>query len=273
MTYFNAAIQDWWGSAGFGGRRFDGTIPLLAVGAATAATLAVGVIRRHPLRVAAGAGAALVLWNLTLMSVANEGMVRLGESVSYGDTIAAQARTAHRWFGHPFTYPASLAFALRNGLSPGRFDLLSANRFLGDPRQPYGRVDVGADDEWLLEAGWHGRERDGSSTFRWASGEATVLVPLDHAATLRLQVRLQPLGYSGAPPQQLTAVVNGDPRPAVAVPPGWSIVELTVDRQYWRSGVNRLALRFAWSARPTDVGLGGDTRDLAAQVDYVRVTK
>ena len=34
MTYFNAAIQDWWGSDGFGGRRFDGTIPLFCLGIA-----------------------------------------------------------------------------------------------------------------------------------------------------------------------------------------------------------------------------------------------
>ena len=34
MIYFNASIQDWWGSAGFGGRRFDGTLPLFALGVA-----------------------------------------------------------------------------------------------------------------------------------------------------------------------------------------------------------------------------------------------
>ncbi len=273
MTYFNATIQDWWGSAGFGGRRFDGTIPLLCVGGAAAATVAAGYVQRHPLRAAAAAGAALVLWNLTLMSVANDGIVRIGESVSYGDAFAAQARAAHRWVGNPFTYPASLAFALRNGVSPDRYDLLSANRFLGDPLRPYGRIDVGADDGWLLEAGWHDREREGHTTFRWAAREAVVLVPLDHAATLRVQLRLQPLGYAGAPPQQVTLLVNGDAQPVAAVPGGWNTVELTVERRHWRAGVNRVGLRFASSARPADVGLGRDTRDLAAQVDYVRVTK
>src|SRR4030095_847691 len=34
MIYFNASIQDWWGSAGYGGRRFDGTLPLFVLGAA-----------------------------------------------------------------------------------------------------------------------------------------------------------------------------------------------------------------------------------------------
>jgi len=36
MVWFNASIQDWWGSDGFGGRRFDGIIPIAAIGLATA---------------------------------------------------------------------------------------------------------------------------------------------------------------------------------------------------------------------------------------------
>jgi hypothetical protein len=98
-----------------------------------------------------------------------------------------------------------------------------------------------------------------------------VLLPLDRAATLRLQLRLQPLGYAGSPPQQLTVVVNGDAQPPAPVAAGWNTIELTVDKRHWRGGVNRVALQFAWAARPLDVGLGGDTRALAVQVDYVRV--
>ena len=60
MVYFNASIQDWWGSAGFGGRRFDGTIPLFALGAATLAERAIEWTRRHPFRMVAAAGALLV---------------------------------------------------------------------------------------------------------------------------------------------------------------------------------------------------------------------
>ena len=60
--------------------------------------------------------------------------------------LGAQARVVHRWFGNPFTYPASLVFALRNGVSPGEYDMLRTNRFLADPLQPYGRIDIGAPD-------------------------------------------------------------------------------------------------------------------------------
>ena len=86
MTYFNASIQDWWGSDGFGGRRFDGTIPLFCLGIAAFARSAVELTRRHPLRVVAAGGALLVLWNLTLMSAAQSGLFRIGTPVSFGET-------------------------------------------------------------------------------------------------------------------------------------------------------------------------------------------
>jgi hypothetical protein len=271
MTYFNACIQDWWGSAGYGGRRFDGLIPLFSLGMAAFAGQAVGWTRRHPLRAVATAGAGLVLCNLTLMSVANDGIVRIGEAVSFGDAFAAQSRAFHRWLGNPFTYPASLAFALRNGLPPARYDLLSANRFLSDPLRPYGRVDVGGDDDWLIGDGWYGPEREGAVTFRWASAAAEVLIPLDHAAPLTLQIRAHRFGYPGAPPQTLTVKIDGDVAGSASVPENWDTIEIATGSERWRGSVNRVRLEFAWASRPADVGMGGDGRLLAAAVDYVRV--
>jgi hypothetical protein len=165
----------------------------------------------------------------------------------------------------------NLAYSARYGVGPWRYDVLGPGRFLGDPSRQYGRIDIGTTDAPYVWSGWHGREEEGSTTFRWASQEATVLVPLDRAATLRVQLRLQPLGYPGSPPQHVTLRVNGREQPQAAVGPGWSTVEMTVDERQWRAGVNRVGLRFAWAARPVDVGLGGDARDLSAQVDYVRV--
>ena len=40
----------------------------------------------------------------------------------------------------------------------------------------------------------------------------------------------------------------------------------------WRAGVNTLHFRFAYTQRPIDVGAGGDTRPLAAAVDWVRIS-
>ena len=271
MTYFNACIQDWWGSSSYGGRRFDGTIPLFCLGLAYAIGGAVAFARRRPLVPLWIAGALLIVWNLTLMSATSSGAVRIGEPASFGDVMSAQARVFHRWFGNPFTYPVSLVFALRNRVSPGQYDLLSVNRFLGDPLRPYGRIDGGGDDEWLIEEGWHQREQEGPASFRWATQRAVLLVPLDHADDLRVLIRLHAFGHPGAPEQLLTAAVNGRAHGPVSVSPGWHTTEFLASRDVWRAGVNRVVLQFAWERRPAEVGLGGDARPLAAAVDYVRV--
>lgn len=279
MVYFNACIQDWWGSAGFGGRRFDGTIPLFALGLAAFVDLAARLVRRHATAAVLALLAVLAVWNAALMGAAQGGAVRIGETIAFDRAWASQARVVHGWFGNPFTYPASLIYALRNGVSPGDYDLLATNRFLADPLQQYGRVDIGHDDPvtgagdtWLLGGGWHAAERDGAATYRWAASPATVRIPLDHAAPLRVQVRLHSFAYPGAPPQTLTLASNGA-ECQVPVTPDWQTVECTLDARAWRAGVNVLELRFAYAQRPMDVGAGGDTRPLAAAVDWVRISK
>ena len=61
MVYFNASIQDWWGSAGYGGRRFDGTLPLFVLGAAAALEGSAALLARRPRLAAAAVLAALAV--------------------------------------------------------------------------------------------------------------------------------------------------------------------------------------------------------------------
>jgi len=276
MIYFNACIQDWWGSAGFGGRRFDGTIPLFALGLAAFIDAVARVVQRHAVAAVVSILGVLVVWNAALMGAAQAGDVRIGETLSFGRAWSAQAGVVHSWFGNPFTYPASLIFAMRNDVSPADYDMLGTNRFLADPLQPYGRVDVGTDDEWLLGDGWHAVERDGANTFRWAASPASLRIPLDHAATLRVQVRARAFTYPGGPQQTLTVTANpsrgGGSCAPLALASDWQTVECTLDEGAWRGGVNVLALQFAYTQRPVDVGVGGDTRPLSAAVDWVRVS-
>ena len=87
-------------------------------------------------------------------------------------------------------------FALRNGVSPGDYDLLSTNRFLAIRCSPTARVDVGnAGDEWLLGDGWHAPEREGPRHIPLGGAAGDMLIPLDHAATLRVQVRLHAFAF------------------------------------------------------------------------------
>jgi hypothetical protein len=280
MTYFNACIQDWWGSAGFGARRFDGVIPLLSLGLAAFLGGAADMVRRHAGAAVTAALALLAIWNLALMGAAQEGAIRIGETVAFDRAWAAQGRVFHAWFGNPFTYPASLAFALRNNLSPGDYDLLSTNRFLADPLRQYGGVDIGSDgDDWLLAEGWHAPEKEGATTYRWASAPAILRVPLDHGAVLRVQLRLHAFAYPNSPQQTLMISVNGRScqpggasTPPGVVPADWQTLECTLDRDAWRAGVNELVLQFGYARRPMDVGMGADPRPIAAAIDWIRVT-
>jgi hypothetical protein len=145
------------------------------------------------------------------------------------------------------------------------------SRFLGDPAQPYGRVDLGGPDATSLGEGWYDPEKDETSTFRWAGPRATLAVTLDHAAPLRVTIRAMPYSYPGAPPQSLALEVNGMPQAPVAIVDGWAVTTLDVPAASWRTGVNDVALVFSRAARPADVSGSGDRRALAGAVDWVRI--
>jgi hypothetical protein len=272
MIWFNASVQDWWGSDGFGGRRFDGIIPIATIGLAAALDIFRRWIAMHPQWIVGGIATLLVVWNLTLMTAAQRGVARLGEAIAFGEVSGAQAKVVHEWIGHPFSAPANLWFAWRNGVSPAAYDRLGPALFLGDPLQPTGRVDIGTDDALVMGEGWFVAEQDGASSFRWATGDAHVLIPLARTAPLEVQVRARAFHFPDAPPQQLTVYIGEAPFGPFVVTPDWQVVTFETPAEVWRTGLNRVRLSFAQATTPASVGLGGDTRALAAAVDVIRVT-
>jgi hypothetical protein len=98
-----------------------------------------------------------------------------------------------------------------------------------------------------------------------------VLIPLDHAAPLLVQVRLHAFAYPGSAPLTVGVSVNNRPFAPVSVGAGWETVEFTTETSAWRAGVNRLRLEFATVRSPAQAGLSGDGRPLAAAVDYIRL--
>jgi len=272
MTWLNASLQDWWGSASFGMRRFDGVLPFVATGAAALLHAAsIQVARRPQATVAVAAAGGLVLWNLTFMEATLAGVVPMDDPVAFEHVAARQGATLERWFGHPFSYPANLVFAIRNGRSPAAYDVLWVGRFLADPTKPYGRLDIGSSDGPWIDEGWYDPEAQGDITFRWAQGRAVIALPLDHAAALRVVVRAMPFSWPASPPQSLSLEVNGTVRARVPLADGWQDAPMEVAEDAWRSGVNEVALVFGRSARPADVGVSQDRRALAAAVDWIRV--
>ena len=96
-------------------------------------------------------------------------------------------------------------------------------------------------------------------------------MPLDHAAALTVQLRLRAFGYAGATAQTVVTTINGHAYGPVTVADAWQTVEFATAPEDWSSGVNRVRLDFGWARRPSDVGVSGDERVLAAAVDYLRV--
>jgi hypothetical protein len=262
-----AAHPHWWSAAWPAAPAFVALTPYVVCGVAALVDASARFAARRPVLAIGSLLSVLVLWNLTLMKMAHDGQYHLGEPASFGDVGAAQARALHGWIGHPPSAPANLAFAIANGVRPGAYDILAPSRLLagGDST---GAVDIGTDDGPFVGEGWYGAEQDGGTSFRWASRSAFLDVPLDHAADLAVRIDARPYQPPKAPPQQLTLVVNGVPHGPVTLASGWHPALVTVPRANWRSGVNHLELRFAYDARPSDVGIA-DGRALSASIDAI----
>ncbi len=270
MTYFNAAIQDWWGSEGYGGRRFDGTLPLFVLGACAAVDALARLLARRPRTAGALLLAAAAIWNVTLLAGTRTGRIPYGAPLSFGDAGAEQARVLHAWVGHPFSWPASLWFAITHRVSPANHDL-PLTSFMGDAIRPSGRIDIGGADRAFLLAGWFAPEREGDVSFRWATQQAALALPLAFASDIDLQVRLRALPIPGGG-QTVTITASTGRFGPLPVSPDWQTLAVAVPREAWRAGANQIVLTFARVGRPASLVGGGDTRDLAAAVDFVRVT-
>jgi hypothetical protein len=160
---------------------------------------------------------------------------------------------------------------VREGVAPFRYDYF-AFPMLGDPAQPYGRVDVGWHDELFLGDGWYAAEAlaDGL-TLRWTGAAADLLLPLDHASPLLVQLRVKALTYEASPSAQLAVRVNGRSFGPFTVAGDWQRVDFPTGAATWRAGVNRLELVWLNAAVPAQVGAGSDGRQLGGAVDYVRI--
>ena len=269
-VYVNASVADWWGGSAFSARRFDGSIVLLVLGLAAGIEALRVWTARHPLAPAVVLAAALGLWNLTAINAALDGHFGGSGPQSFSDLAVDQARTLHRWFGHPFSYPASLVYALREGVAPARYDWF-AFPFLGDPERQYGRVDVGREGSVYLGDGWYSAEvlPDGT-TARWTSGTGELLLPLAHPAPLTVQLRLRAFSYPGSSPQ-LILRVNGHGFGPIPVGGDWQRLDVQTDAPAWKAGVNHVQLVWPMAAAPAAVRAGGDRRELGGMVDWLRI--
>ena len=123
---FNASIQDWWGSAAFGGRRFDGTLPLLVVGTAVAAESTAALVARAPAGGRGGGGDGTGDLEPDVHGRGDRRFHPDRRADRFHDAGLASGRDDRAPVGHPFSWPANLWFAWRTGLAPSDYDLVWA---------------------------------------------------------------------------------------------------------------------------------------------------
>ena len=246
MVLFNSMIQDWWSSDAFGGRRFDGAVPLLAVGVAMAIDAGRRIIAARPLIPAAALLMAAVMWNASLASAVRAGAFETTTQNDFGAVAGAQWRSVHARYGYPFSMPANLWFAWRNGVSPAAYDLLEPNRFFNDPIAPLGQIDFGSPRDALFAGdGLFAAAVDGAVSYRPAARVAEILFPVGRTAPFKVMVRMRAPQIDGAPPQRVAVVINGTGCGDFALGGEWQTFACDVPAGLIRPTLNRIVLTAA----------------------------
>jgi hypothetical protein len=254
MSYTNASSGDWWAGGSFSNRRFDSTLPFLAVGLGATLAALRRLAAQRPGAVLAGGGAALALWNVLFMEQYRRGAIPRDDTVSFPRVAANSADVFATAFGSPVAWPANWIFALRHGLPADRYDLMVGKYLFFMQNNLGGVIDVGADpglDQAVLDGAWGVRAPCAGAAdgvCRAVQGRARLFGALEAAETLDLTVR-------AAGPARLRVRVNGVAVAERALTEVPEDVAARVPGARWRPGLNEVALE-------TDAGA-------TAQVDRV----
>ena len=237
MSYVNACSGDWWAGGSFSNRRFDSTLPFLAVGLAYAVSWAFAVTRRRPDRVLAGFGALVVLWNVLLMAQYKQLRLPLDETVSFAQVTENAAAIVQTATGTPLAWPANWVFAAEHDLGAGRYDLMVGKYLFYRQQNLGGVIDLGDPraDPALVGPGWGAPRNCENVQCRAVVTQARLLAPLDVPEALEVVVRARGKGV-------LYLAVNGTEVAAFPLRARLSEASVRVPRARWRRELNDLAL-------------------------------
>lgn len=125
--YVNAAVWDFWGSGGYPARRFSEITAVFVVFTAFFVAVTERTLLRFP-RASTGAAFGFValvgavghraVWNA-------QPEVEAPSNEAFGRVFAVAARDVREAVGNPLAWPASLPFALRYGVHPKYYDMMS----------------------------------------------------------------------------------------------------------------------------------------------------
>jgi hypothetical protein len=193
MALVDASLRPWW-TGGFANARLLPALPLLALGLAEGLEVVRATAVRRPLVLAAGAGAALVAWNLLLMAQYRAEMIPRDDTVSFPAVAENSAEIVQATVGAPVSWPASWLFAARHGLPAARYDLLGGQDVLaaGPSRFRLGDLET---ERALLGEGWSVRHPCGRAVCREVEGgRARVFLPVVDPGPAEVRVSAQGSG-------------------------------------------------------------------------------
>jgi len=250
-------------------RLFAAALPVAGIGLGLLAARLRDAAARRPAWATAALVAPLLLFNVTLVVVAQRGGLRLGEPVAFADVGAAQARVTHDWIGHPFSFPATLLFRATTGLPAARFDWQGLSHL--DAAHPI-VIDIGdaGDVAWIGD-GWHGPERDGEISYRWATRVTEIFLPPLPPGRVVIRLHLRPATAPSMPAQTVALKVSDHATAAEPLADDWAWIEHETDLGGGGQRATRLILTFDHAIRPAAVSASGDQRDLAAAIDRIEI--
>ncbi len=182
--YVNASVYDWWAGASFGSRRFDGALPLFALGLACAIAWLVPRIARHPFAIAGLALAPFAVWNFLLMGLYFGGAIPPDGPASFRQAAGDGLELVYRVTGYPFSWPGAIGSGIRRGYPLPVYDLAGSGSVSNNVQ-----IRMGDTDALFLGRGWSLPRRGREGTWREASPSGgEIFVALAEPARYRLTV-------------------------------------------------------------------------------------
>lgn len=122
-----------------------------------------------------------------------------------------------------------------------------------------------------LLGGWGGREQGPQGTsFSWATRRrARAVLELGRPVGSVLSMRARPFAFPGAPEQSVEVAINGAHVGSWRLSEGWQEYSAELPATALQSGRNTVSFTFDQVHSPAEVGVGTDSRTLAAAVDWL----
>jgi hypothetical protein len=255
-VYMNAAVEAWYAGGSFGMRRFVGVLPFMAPGMAAFGSWIVGLFRKRPTIPAILVLLALFTYNDILMLQIRQNWTSFLLPLSFQAVWSPTITLFHERFGNPFTYPASLWFALEHRVSPAQYDVVGGSA-------PNLELNVeGAAMKPYLGKGWLSSLRSVYLTrgaFIAENRNCTLLLYMRPDRAYDVHVTLAvPADLQDA--QVLAYSLNGTPIGTAHLPAGERTrVSVHVPAEVPRDGVNTVGLEFSQVlSRPPREYAGGE---------------